>query len=180
MVGTMRRVAVVAGVCFLMLEGRRLPSLERIFVASAADIALLAFEQALVVAGVRSMAGNAAVFPISHKMIVRRRHLFLNIIVTLETGIDADRNIFALMTIIAAFRIGRMQDILDHRRPIAAMRAMTGSTVLHVHGKVGMFLLHGLRRVATLAEFPNRLDQQIIIGRLMGIMAGRALPFAVR
>lgn len=70
MVRSVRRMAIVAGICLLVFEGRFFPPFKGIFVAGAADIALFAFEQPLVIAGVGRMTGNAAVIFIPHQMIV--------------------------------------------------------------------------------------------------------------
>ena len=99
---------------------------------------------------------------------------------TSETGIDADRDTLALMAAIAAFRIGRMQDILDHRLAVAAMGAVTGGAVLYFRRKVGVLLLHRLGRMAALADFIRIPDEQIAVVRLMRIMAGSTLALGIR
>lgn len=98
----------------------------------------------------------------------------------LKAGIDAHRNTFSGMAVIAAFRIGRMQNITNHPPAVASMGAMTGDTVLHLLGEIGMLLLHRIGRMAALAELFRGFDKQIAIGRLVHIMTGGALPFGVR
>jgi hypothetical protein len=179
MVRAVRCMAVSAGACQFVLEFCRNGPLEGVLVAGTADVALLAFEQPLLIAGVRRMASGTTVFPVPHQMIVGGRHLFLDIIMTAKAGIDAYRNTLAFMAIIAAFGIGGVQDILDHCRPVAAMGAVTGRAILHFQRKVGVLLLDQLRRVTALAELLDRLDKQVIIDRLMRIMAGGALAFGI-
>lgn len=114
MVGAVRRMAVVAGVCQFVLEFCSIAPLEGVLMAGTADITLLAFKQPRFIAGMRRMTGYTTVFPKSHQVIVGGRHLLLDIVVTPETGIDAHRLSLAFMTVVAPFGIGRMQDILDH------------------------------------------------------------------
>lgn len=152
---------------------------EGVRVAGTTDITLLAFEHTVAIAGMRRMACGTAVFPILDQMIMGRRHLRLNIVVTAEAGINADRDSLAFMAVIATFGIGWMQNVLDHPRPIAAMGVMTGSTIFHFHREIGMLLLDILRRVTTLAELLDGFREQIIVSRLMRVVADGALPLGV-
>lgn len=63
---------------------------------------------------------------------------------TFEAGIDQDRSPFSGMTVIAAFFIRRMQNVLDHSRAIAAMGVVAGDAVVRLFRKAGMGLLDGL------------------------------------
>jgi len=69
-----------------------------------------------------------------------------------------------------------MQDIANHRLSVAAMGAVTGSTVAQFGREVGMFLLNRGQRMTAKAERLGILDQQGRIGRLVRLMAGVALP----
>ena len=70
MVGTMRSMAVVAGVCHLVAEFCRFVALESCFVALAADVPFLPLEQPIIIAGVRGMAGHTAVFFVANQVIM--------------------------------------------------------------------------------------------------------------
>jgi len=48
---------------------------------------------------------------------------------TLETGVNKDRNVFTRMAILAAVSIGFMQDIADKGWTVTAMRIVAGAAV---------------------------------------------------
>jgi hypothetical protein len=48
---------------------------------------------------------------------------------TIETGISRHRRALVVMAIIATFGIGRMQDISDQSRTVAAVGIVTGNAV---------------------------------------------------
>jgi hypothetical protein len=70
MIGTVWRMAVVAGICQLVAIFCSIVPFESCFVALAADMTLLAFQQPLIIAGVRGMTGHASVIFVADKMIV--------------------------------------------------------------------------------------------------------------
>ena len=151
MVGAMGCMTVIAGIRFLVTEFGSIPPSESILVAATADIALLAFEQPFIIAGMRRMTGNTAVILVPYQMIMGGGHLFSDIIMTPETGFDTHRYTFSFMAVIATFCVRWVQDIADHCRPVAAMGAVTGGAVLHLFRKVGVFLLYRLERMTKLA-----------------------------
>ena len=61
---------------------------------------------------------------------------------TLEAGVDQDRDIFTGMTILAAFRIRLMQNVPDQRRPLAAMRIVAGTAVFQFGREIRVLLLN--------------------------------------
>jgi hypothetical protein len=92
--------------------------------AGAADMPLLALEQPRFVAGMRGVAGNAAVIAVAHQMIMGRCHLFADTGMTFQAIVNRNRSSLAGMTILAAGRIRLVQDIADHGRTITAVRAV--------------------------------------------------------
>ena len=70
MVRTVGRMAVVAGICHLMAEFCRFMALESRCMALAADVTFLPFEQPIIIAGVRGMAGHTAVFFVTNQVIM--------------------------------------------------------------------------------------------------------------
>lgn len=71
MVRSVRRMAIVAGIGHLVFEIRRFMPFECRFMTCPTDMALLALEQAAVVAGMRCMTGNTAVRFVADQMIMR-------------------------------------------------------------------------------------------------------------
>jgi hypothetical protein len=179
-VGSMRRMAINAGICHLVLEWSLAVSQKCIRMTGSTDIFLFTFEQGGIISGVGRMTGGTSVFAVAQQMVVRGGHLFSYVCMAFETGIDCYRNTFAGMAVIATICIWIMQDIAYKTPPVAAMGAMTGRTVLYRRGKVGMFRLHGLGRMTGLTELVRFLDEQIAISRLVRIMAGAALSLGVR
>jgi hypothetical protein len=117
------------------------------------------------------MAGDAAVFAVSHQMIVGRGHLLPDIIVAPQAGIDSDRDPFSDMAVAAPGGIRLVQDVADQVAVVAAVRAVTGSAVFHLGGEIRMLLLDDALSVAPQAEVVSGLDEQCRIGRLMRFMA---------
>ena len=70
MVRAVGRMAVVAGICHLMAEFCRFMALESRCMALAADVTFLPFEQPIIIAGVRGMAGHTAVFFVTNQVIM--------------------------------------------------------------------------------------------------------------
>ena len=70
MIGTMWRMAVIAGICKLMAIFCGIVPLEGCFVALAADITLLAFQQSLIIACVWGMTGHTSVILVTNKMVM--------------------------------------------------------------------------------------------------------------
>ena len=71
MIGTVRCMAVATGSRHFMLEGSRIVSFKCIGMTGAANITLLAFQQALVIACMRRVTCDAAVILVPDQMIVR-------------------------------------------------------------------------------------------------------------
>ena len=72
-----------------------------------------------------------------------------------------------------------MQDIAEYRLFITAMRAVTGQTTLY-HNRESFVLVVNFRvRMTGFAELLRRLIQQLIIIRLMGLVAGITLPLCI-
>ena len=131
--------------------------------AGAADITLFTLKQPLIIAGVGRMTGGTPVFLVPDEMVVGRRHLFPDVIMTLQAGIDAHRHAFADMAVVAAFSIRFVQDITDHGRPVTAMGTMAGSAVSDFLGEVRVLLLDRLKRMAALADLFRLLDEQVAV-----------------
>ena len=70
-VGTVRCVAVVTGISFLVTEFCLIPPLECGLMAFAANVAFLALEQSGVIAGMGRMTGHAGIIFISYKVVMR-------------------------------------------------------------------------------------------------------------
>jgi hypothetical protein len=157
-------MAVCAGIGRHVLEAGSIVPLEGVQMAGTAYIALLALEQAFVIAGMGGMTGCTAIFPISDQMIVGRRHLLADLIMTLQAGVDTDRNTFTGMAVLAAGSVGFMQNIANQTPIVTPMRVMTGSAAFHLGRVAGMFLLHRLGRMAAQAKFVGLLDKQGRVG----------------
>lgn len=95
-------MAVVTRAIHLMRKFGSIQPFESRLMASPTDMALLSLEQPLVVAGMGRMTSDTTVVTVTHQMIVRRSHLFTNLVMTVETGIDKDRGILSGMTILTA------------------------------------------------------------------------------
>lgn len=153
--------------------------LESRFVAFAADMPFLSLEEPLIIAGMRGMAGHAAVVTETNQVIVGGSHLFADLGMASQTCIDPDRDVLSRMAIVAAGGVGLVQNIADQRPPVAAVRVMTGPAVARFGRKVGMLLPHRRERVTAQAERLGFLDQQAWIRRLVRLVAGVTLPFGV-
>ena len=70
MIGTMWGMAVIAGICKLMAVFCSIVPFESCFVALAADMTLLAFQQSLIITGVGGMAGHTSVISVTNKMVM--------------------------------------------------------------------------------------------------------------
>jgi hypothetical protein len=179
-IGSVGRMAVVAGIGQLMLELCLFAPLEGPGMTRAANMNLLPFEQPLIIAGMRRMAGHAAVVAVPNQMIVGRSHLFADIGMTPETGIDGHRFILAGVAVLAILRIGWVQDVPNHRRPVAAVRTVAGTALAQFGREVGMLLLHRGQRMTPQAQRIPVSDQKIGVVRLVRPMTGEALSLGVR
>jgi len=64
------RMAIVAGICHLVLVFCRLVPLESRFVTLSADVTFLSLEQPVIIAGMRGMTGHAAVIFVTDQVIM--------------------------------------------------------------------------------------------------------------
>lgn len=70
MIGAMRRMAVIAGVCPDVAVLRLVVTLESLLVALTADMPFLSLKQPPIIAGVRGMTSRAAIVFVTNQMIV--------------------------------------------------------------------------------------------------------------
>jgi hypothetical protein len=141
-VRTMRRMAIVACVCFHVFVFCRVVLLESCFVTIATDVTFFTFEQPSVIAGMRGMTRYAAVILVTDQVAMRGSHLITDLGMAFETGIDQNRGALNRVAILAAFSIGLVQYISDQCRTIAAMRIVTGTTFTQFGRIISVVLSH--------------------------------------
>jgi hypothetical protein len=98
---------------------------------------------------------------------------------TPQTDIDADRNAFTRMTVLATGSVWFMSNIANQTAVVTPMGVVTGSAAFQFGRVAGMFLLNRLGRMAGQAKLVGLFDEQGRVGRLMRIMAGSAFPFCI-
>lgn len=83
---------------------------------------------------------------------------------TLQAGVDPNRNTLTGMAVLAAGSVGFMQNIANQPLIVTPMRAVTASAAFHLSRVAGMFLLNRLGRMAVQAKFISLLDKQSRVG----------------
>lgn len=179
MVGAVRGMAVVAGLGFLVLVGGLLTAFEGRFMTGAADVALLALEQARVITGMGRMAGDAAVLLITHQMIMRRGHLITDIRMATQAVVDQHR-LVAGMAVVASGGKRIVQHVADQSFAVAAVRAVARAAVARLGRKAGVLLAYRRCAVAAQTQSVASAHQQVGIFRLVWLVAGRTLAPAIR
>ena len=167
MVRTVRGMAVVTGVGHHMIVFCRLMTLESGLMTSPADVPLFALEQPFIISGMGRMTGDTAIFLVTHQMVMRRGHLFRDLRMTLEAGINRDRFSFAGMAIRATFSKRRMQNVAHQRTAVAAVRVVAGAAIVNLGRKTGMLLLNTTTGMTVQAQGVGFLDEEVCMARLM-------------
>ena len=171
MVRTVRGMAVVAGVGRHMIEFSRFMTFEGGLVTSPADVPLLALKQPFIISGMGRMTGDTAIFLVTHQMVMRRGHLFRDIRMTLEAGIDYDRFSFAGMAIRATFSKRCVQNVPHQRTAVTTVRVVAGAAIVNLGRKTGMLLFNTAAGMTVQAQDVGLFDQEVCIARLMRHMA---------
>jgi hypothetical protein len=169
-VRTVRGMAIVAGVGHHMIEFSRLMTFEGGLMASPANVPLLAPEQSFIISGMGRMAGDTAIFLVTHQMIMRRGHLLRDIRMTLEAGVNRDRFSFAGMAIRATFSKRCVQHVAHQRTAVAAVRVMAGAAIVNLGRETGMLLLNTATGMTVQAQDVGFFDEEVCMARLMGHM----------
>ena len=170
-VRTVRGMAIVAGVGHHMIEFSRLMTFEGGLMASPADVPLLALEQSFIISGMGRMAGDTTIFLVTHQMVMRGGHLFRDIRMTLEAGIDCDRFSFAGMAVCATFSKRCVQNVPHQRTAVTTVRVVAGAAIVNLGWKTGMLLFNTAAGMTFQAQDVGLFDQEVCIARLMRHMA---------
>lgn len=180
MVRAVRGMAVVTGVGHHMIVFSRLMPFESGLMTSPADMPLFALEQPFIISGMGRMTGDTAIFLVTHQMVMRRGHLFRDIRMTLEAGINRDRFSFAGMAIRATFSKRRMQNVSHQRTAVTAMRVVAGTAIVNLCRKTGMLLLNTATGMTVQAQGVGFFDEEVCMARLMRHVTCGALSLGKR
>lgn len=170
-IGTVVDAAVPVGTVFVLVDGRA--------VAGGAHLFFPGPQQALFIAGMGAVAVDATVAVAARQVTMGGLHLLDDPGMAFLAPFHANLPRSLFMTGIASLLIGRMEEIADQRRPVAAMGVVAGQTAAQRTREAAMFALQGLRVMAGGAQLFNIFAEEHRPLGIMRLVAGPALAIEI-